>query len=243
MKISSKVFRHIKNIPNSVYDKLKVEFLFHSNKIEGSTFSKENLIAYIDSNMIEGSHKKDDVMETMNSVDLFDFLIETLDEPLSKRLILEFHSILKQNTRDEMMKLSGTWKKFPNEISGTGLKLSSTVDVEFNIAELIEYWNDSDKSFESIIEFHARFELIHPFQDGNGRIGRFLMLKQCIENEVDLIAIDEEFEKEYKGNLYSAQTTKDFTELLGTFRKCQQRLDTKLELYSEMIKKLEVELD
>ena len=89
MIISSNVIKYLKDTPNSAYESIKTEFLYHSNKLEGSTFTKENLEKYLQQNIIEGSHKIDDVYETINSTKLFDFVVETLNEPLSKRLILE----------------------------------------------------------------------------------------------------------------------------------------------------------
>ena len=102
MIISSQMIMYLKNTPNSAYESIKTEFLYHSNKLEGSTFTKENLEKYLQQNIIEGSHRIDDVYETINSVKLFDFVVETLNEPLSKRLILEFHRMLKPLNRFKM---------------------------------------------------------------------------------------------------------------------------------------------
>ena len=84
MIISSQMIMYLKNTPNSAYESIKTEFLYHSNKLEGSTFTKENLEKYLQQNIIEGSHRIDDVYETINSVKLFDFVVETLNEPLSR---------------------------------------------------------------------------------------------------------------------------------------------------------------
>ena len=193
MIISSQMIMYLKNTPNSAYESIKTEFLYHSNKLEGSTFTKENLEKYLQQNIIEGSHRIDDVYETINSVKLFDFVVETLNEPLSKRLILEFHRMLKDKTLDHERGFAGCWKKIPNMISGVDLKLAQPWEVDIKIEELLLKWELSSKSLQDIVEFHARFENIHPFQDGNGRIGRFLMFKQCIENKVNLVLIDEAF--------------------------------------------------
>lgn len=85
------------------------------------------------------------------------------------------------------------------------------------------------------MRFHAQFENIHPFQDGNGRVGRFIMLKQCIENEIDLIMIDDMYSKEYKQALYQAQKHQDFDELKNIFTICQQRLEEKFEFLKETL--------
>ncbi|GFI40192.1 Fic family protein [Thomasclavelia cocleata] len=235
MIISSQMIMYLKNTPNSAYESIKTEFLYHSNKLEGSTFTKENLEKYLQQNIIEGSHRIDDVYETINSVKLFDFVVETLNEPLSKRLILEFHRMLKDKTLDHERGFAGCWKKIPNMISGVDLKLAQPWEVDIKIEELLLKWELSSKSLQDIVEFHARFENIHPFQDGNGRIGRFLMFKQCIENKVNLVLIDDYYSKEYKEALYIAQSKKDMSELLKIFEKCQNLLDEKLSFLKETI--------
>ena len=89
MKINIKQIKYLKDISNSYYDEIKVEFLYHSNKIEGSTFDEEQLITLLKENKVQGEHEIDDVQETINSLKLFDFIIDTLDEKLSKRLLKE----------------------------------------------------------------------------------------------------------------------------------------------------------
>lgn len=246
MIIDSKTIQFLKNTPNSAYQSVKTEFLYHSNKLEGSTFSKENLEKYLNEKIIEGSHKIDDVLETTNSTNVFDYLVETLDEPLSKRLILDFHRMLKDRTLDHERGFVGCWKKIPNQISGVDLKLTEPWEVEQHIEDLLQEWNDSKKDFDAILKFHARFENIHPFQDGNGRIGRFIMLKQCIENGVDLIMIDDAYSKEYKKALYQAQKNQNFSELKDIFTYCQERLTEKLEFLQQTldyIQKYEIDMN
>lgn len=115
--------------------------------------------------------------------------------------------------------------------------------VENSISNLLEDWNESKKDIYAIADFHQRFEHIHPFQDGNGRIGRFIILRQCIENSVDLIAIDDEYNKEYRDALYEAQTTENVENLVKVFKKCQLRLDEKLSDYSSTINQVLNEVD
>ena len=246
MIIDAKTIQFLKDTPNSAYQSVKTEFLYHSNKLEGSTFSKENLEKYLNEQIIEGSHKIDDVLETTNSTDLFDYVVETLGEPLSRRLILDLHRMLKDRTLDHERGFAGCWKKIPNQISGVDLKLAEPWEVEGRMEELIQEWNDSQKDFDAIVKFHARFENIHPFQDGNGRIGRFLILKQCIENGVDLIMIDDVYSKEYKSALYEAQKNQNFDELKEIFVNCQKRLDEKLDFLKQTldyIQKYEVDMN
>lgn len=235
MIITSEILKLLKDTPNSAYESVKTEFLYHSNKIEGSTFSKENLEKYLQENIIEGSHKIDDVYETINSTKLFDFVVETLGEPISKKLILEFHRMLKDKTLDYERGFSGCWKKIPNMISGVDLKLAQPWEVESKIEELINQWEDSNKQLIDVIKFHSKFESIHPFQDGNGRIGRFIMLKQCIENGIDLVLIDDHYSNEYKQALYIAQSREDYSGLDSIFQECQKLLDSKLSFLKDTI--------
>ena len=108
---------------------------------------------------------------------------------------------------------------------------------------LIEDWKESKKDIYAIADFHQKFEQIHPFQDGNGRIGRFIILRQCIENDIDLIAIDDKYNKEYRAALYKAQTTKDIKDLVEIFVKCQVRLDEKLKEYEDLINQVSSEVN
>ena len=115
--------------------------------------------------------------------------------------------------------------------------------VENSIYNLLEDWKESKKDIYAIADFHQRFEHIHPFQDGNGRIGRFIMLRQCLENNVDLIAIDDEYNKEYREALYNAQTIGNLEQLIQIFKKCQERLDEKLQSYIPTIEQVSGEVD
>jgi Fic family protein len=239
MKLTIKQIKEIKKYPNSIYGELKIEFNYHSNKIEGSTFTREELIKYLKDRIIEGSHKIDDVFETINSLNLFDFLIDTLGEKLNKALILEFHKILKKNSLDEERGFAGCWKKIPNMITGSPVKLTQPWEVDIRIEELLKWWETSEKGFKEIVKFHAEFEKTHPFQDGNGRVGRFIMLKQCIESNESLIAIDEQYNVEYKKSLLESQMSGNYEGLENILRKCQNFLEEKNELLTNTLKCLE----
>ncbi len=150
---------------------------------------------------------------------------------------------MKKGTVDDEIDNIGKWKKYENRLSKTDLKLCEPHLVENNMFNLFEDWNESKKDIYAIAYFHQRFEHIHPFQDGNGRIGRFIILRQCIENSVDLIAIDDEYNKEYREALYEAQTTQNVNSLVEIFEKCQVRLDEKLSNYIPTIKQVSEEFD
>jgi Fic family protein len=151
-------------------------------------------------------------------------------------IYLEFHRMLKQNTSDFHNGFSGVWKKIPNLITGSDIKLAQPWEVDIKIEDLLNWWEAEEKNFKNIVRFHGEFEKIHPFQDGNGRVGRFITLKQCIENTIDLIAIDERHNDEYKKALYEGQKTGDYTLLEQIFEKCQQFLNDKNEVLVNTLK-------
>lgn len=235
MKISIDVMQKLSKIKNSLYDAIKIEYLYHSNKLEGSTFSKDNLIDLLEKKQVSGEHFLDDVIETKNSLELFDKVIDTLKKPFDKYLLWDWHKTLKKGSVDDEIDNAGKWKKYENKLSKTDLKLCEPHLVENSMFNLMEDWKESNKDIYAIACFHQRFEHIHPFQDGNGRIGRFIILRQCIENNVDLIAIDNEYDKEYRDALYLAQTTNNIDALVEVFKKCQIRLNEKLKDYEQLL--------
>ena len=151
--------------------------------------------------------------------------------------------MLKKGTVDDEIGNIGKWKKYENRLSKTDLKLCEPHLVENSIYNLFEDWKESKKDIFAIADFHQKFEHIHPFQDGNGRIGRFIILRQCLENNVDLIAIDDEYNKEYREALYKAQTIGSLEQLVQVFEKCQKRLDEKLQSYTSTIEQVSEEVD
>ncbi len=241
MIISAQEIKLLSKISNSFYDDFKTEFLYHSNHMEGSTFSKENIEQLLETKKVYGTHDYQDIVETKNSLDVFDEMINSIDEPLDKLYILHLHRILKRGTADEEIGLAGNWKKFENRLKGVELKVAAPHEVESRMFNLLADWHESGQTLEDIARFHAGFEHIHPFQDGNGRIGRFIMVRQCIDAEVDLIAIDEEYEADYKAALYRAQTDAEYGNLVCVFKQCQERLDEKLSCYHEMLEQVKVE--
>lgn len=188
-----------KDIKNSFYFKLRHEFLYHSNKIEGSTFTTESLALLLDKNIVEGKHSLDDIQETVNSSYVFDTIIETLYSPVTEGSLKNLHSSLMYNTTMHHRGFSGVYKTIPNMIIGTSIQLAQPYEVQSKIDELLEnYYSLDTVTIKDIAEFHVKFELIHPFQDGNGRIGRFLMLKQLLENNLPLYIISWDTEDLYR---------------------------------------------
>ncbi len=244
MKLNAKEIKRLSAIKNSVYDDLKIEFLYHSNHLEGSTFTKENLEKLLSLKKVEGEHYLDDVIETKNSLNVFDKVINDSDKKLDKFMLFDWHRELKKDSVDEEIHNTGCWKKYENKLRNIDLKLAYPDEVDSLMFNLLMDWNELiNPTIEDIAKFHYRFELIHPFQDGNGRIGRFIILKQCIESDIDLIAIDNEYEKEYKEALYKAQKTDDVSFLVDVFSKCQKRLDEKMIDYKNTIDLVKREIE
>jgi len=236
MKLNTNEIKLLKQLPKGGYDKFKVEFLYHSNKMEGSTFNKAQIIKVLNDKVVEGTHSLNDVYETRNSLELFDFLINTIDEPLTPNLIKDYHAILMRDSDNEInKKLGGTFRPFDVEISGVDLQLSPPINISDDLNKCIYAYNHSDKNIDAIAKFHSTFEQIHPFHDGNGRVGRFIILKQCVINNIDLIAIDSEFETDYKKALFKSQKYGLERDLIDVFKSSQLRLDLKMKNFKSSL--------
>ena len=244
MRLNAKEIKRLSAIKNSVYDDFKIDFLYNSNHLEGSTFTKENLWKLLSLKKVEGEHYLDDVIETKNSLNVFDKVINDSAKKLDKFMLFDWHRELKKDSVDEEIHNTGCWKKYENKLRNIDLKLTYPDEVDNLMFNLLMDWNELiNPTIEDIAKFHYRFELIHLFQDGNGRIGRFIILKQCIESDIDLIAIDNEYEKEYKEALYKAQKTDDVSFLVDVFSKCQKRLDEKMIDYKNTIDLVKREIE
>lgn len=176
----------------NIYHFTQVNFSYNSNKIEGSRLTEEQTEAIFDtSSFISKSDdviKLDDLTEAKNHFKLFDYMLDNVDKPLSKEMILEMNKILKRNTSDEDDPRYNAlgFKVVPNIIGMVNvIKTSEPKDVERDIDKLLTNYLKLDKvTLEDIINFHVRFERIHPFGDGNGRVGRMIMFKECLKNNI-----------------------------------------------------------
>ena len=243
MKINSKKMKYLSKITNSIYEDLEIEFLYHSNHLEGSTFSKDELEKLLTEKKVEGSHSLDDIIETKNSLEVFDQVIIDSGEKLDKFMLFNWHKLLKKGTVDDEIHNIGMWKKYENKLRGVDLKLALPVEVDNLMFNLLSDYNELETvTLKDIADFHYKFEKIHPFQDGNGRIGRFIILKQCLEWNIDLIAIDDKYDDEYRNALYKAQKTDNSEDLVTVFKKCQNRLDEKLEKYKNLLEQVDVDM-
>ena len=193
------VLRETKGIHNSLNEILKYDFIYHSNKIEGSTFTTEALQLLFEKNIVQGTHTLDDVQETVNSFYTFDIVIDELDKKLTLDMIKEWHGSLMYRTKLYDMGLAGVFKKYSNRILGANFNTANPWEVEDKLNNLIIWYNSlQNVTIEDIARFHFEFECIHPFQDGNGRIGRFIYLKQLLDNRLPLKYMNGESAKEYK---------------------------------------------
>ena len=177
---------------SNIYHYSQVNFSYNSNKIEGSRLSREQTEAIFDtSSFIAKSDyliKLDDLTESKNHFKLFDYMLDNADELLTKEMIIEMNKILKRNTSDEENPRYnvGKFKLVPNMIGVVNvINTTAPEDVEEEIEKLLNEYNSKiNITLEDIIDFHFKFERIHPFGDGNGRVGRIIMFKECLRNNI-----------------------------------------------------------
>ena len=183
-------------LKGSIYHKTQIDLTYNSNHIEGSRLTHDQTRYIFETNTIgiEGeSIRVDDIIETTNHFRCIDLIIDRAEERLTESLIKELHLILKSGTSDSRKDwfTVGDYKRLPNEVGGNETTAPEDVHREMK-ALLKEYNGKKRKSFEDIIDLHQRFEAIHPFQDGNGRVGRLVVFKECLANGyVPFIITDE----------------------------------------------------
>lgn len=185
-----------------IYDETQVLLTFHSNFIEGNNLDLREVREIYETNEILVSANEiinvDDVIETRNHFRAIDFMLEIIYEPLNEQMIKDVHLILKRNTKDETLDWFkiGEYKEVPNSVSG--YLTTPPEDVSKEMSALINrYENGQGKSFNEIIDFHYRFEKIHPFQDGNGRVGRLIAFKELLRHGHVPFTIDTEIKMLY----------------------------------------------
>ena len=171
-----------------IYHKTQIDLTYNSNHIEGSRLTHDQTRYIFETNTI-GVEKEvlnvDDVIETANHFRCIDVIIDNAKAALTEKFIKELHLILKNGTSDSRKDwfAVGDYKKIPNEVGGMDTALPEEVADKMK-ALLTEYNGKEEKNFEDILDFHVKFERIHPFQDGNGRIGRMVLFKECLRNGV-----------------------------------------------------------
>ena len=183
-------------LKGGIYHRTQIDLTYNSNHIEGSRLTHEQTRFIFETNTVglEGEVVRvDDIIETTNHFRCIDLVIDRAQERLSEGLIKELHALLKRGTSDSGKSwfAVGEYKRLPNEVGGNDTVAPEDVPLAMR-ALLKEYNGIKRKSFEDIIDFHQRFEAIHPFQDGNGRVGRLVMFKECLANGfVPFIITDE----------------------------------------------------
>lgn len=198
-----------------LYNKTQVNLAYNSNKIEGSKLTEEQTRYIFETRTIGFKDQEavpvDDIIETNNHFIAFDFLIDTIEKPLSNFIIKEFHRILKTGTSDASKDwfAVGDWKKLPNEVGGTKTTLPENVEKEM-ISLNEKYNSKTEIVFENVIEYHYYFEKIHPFQDGNGRVGRLIMFRECLKNEIIPFIVDDEHKQFYYRGLKEFENIREF---------------------------------
>lgn len=170
-------------MPGGLYHELQVRMTYNSNHIEGSKLSEDQTRLIFETNTVDVGEgiPVDDIIETVNHFRAIDYVIDVAEEPLTESIIKELHRILKQSTKDSTLSwfAVGDYKKRPNVVGGRETAKPKDVPVRMK-ALLDDYAALPTVTVNDIIRFHYNFERIHPFQDGNGRVGRLIALKECL---------------------------------------------------------------
>lgn len=175
-------------LPGGIYHRVQIDLTYNSNHIEGSRLSREQTRFIFETNTI-GIEKQavnvDDVVETANHFRCIDLVIDDANRTLSQAMIKRLHEILKSGTSDSRQDwfAVGEYKKLPNEVGGQ--ETAAPEDVENRMRALLNAYNaKTRKTLHDLLDFHVQFESIHPFQDGNGRVGRLILFKECLKNDI-----------------------------------------------------------
>ena len=175
-------------LKGSIYHRIQIDLTYNSNHIEGSKLTHDQTRYIYETNTIgitSDAINVDDILETVNHFHCIDFIIDHAEERLTEDMIKQIHQLLKSGTSDSRKDwfAVGDYKHLPNEVGGMETCPPENVHRQMK-ALLSEYNGKKHKSFNDILDFHVRFEQIHPFQDGNGRVGRLLMFKECLANHI-----------------------------------------------------------
>ena len=184
-----------------IYHKTQIDLTYNSNHMEGSRLTHDQTRFIFETNTIGIENEVvnvDDIIETTNHFRCIDMIIDHVKTELNEKFIKELHFILKSGTSDSKKDwfAVGDYKKFPNEVGNMKTPLPEKVD---NLMKdlLKEYNSKKEKTFEDILDFHVQFERIHPFQDGNGRIGRLIMFKECLKYNIVPFIIEDNLKMYY----------------------------------------------
>jgi hypothetical protein len=188
-------------ISGGIYHKVQIELTYNSNHMEGSRLTHDQTRYIFETNTIgiqDTVVNVDDVIETSNHFKCIDLIIDMANYQLSEAFIKQLHMMLKSGTSDSRKAwfAVGDYKRFENEVGGNATTKPS--DVQNQIQNLIKKYNKTkSKSLQEILQFHYEFEIIHPFQDGNGRVGRLIMFKECLRNGIVPFIIEDDIKEYY----------------------------------------------
>lgn len=188
-------------LKGGIYHRTQIDLTYNSNHIEGSLLSHEQTRYIFETNTIgvtDEGIRVDDIVETVNHFRCIDYIIDHVEMKLSEGMIKELHGILKSGTSDSRKAWFkvGEYKKLENEVGG--MKTCLPNEVHGAMKELLRtYYSVKTHSLDEILDFHKQFEAIHPFQDGNGRVGRLIMFKECLANGITPFIITEDLKLFY----------------------------------------------
>lgn len=223
------------NAKGGIYHKTQIKLTYNTNRIEGSKLSEEQTRYIYETNTLftandSGTANVDDIIETVNHFSCFDYMLTIANESLSESHIKEFHKILKSNTsysKKEWFNI-GDYKQQPNVVGG--IETSHPKEVKKHMSALLNFYSKKEKiELLDIIDFHYEFEKIHPFQDGNGRVGRLIMFKECLRNNIIPFIIEDEFKFFYYRGLSEYPKVKEF--LIETCLSAQDNYKALLKIF------------
>lgn len=225
------------NLKGGIYHYTQIKLAYNTNRIEGSKLSEEQTRYIYETNTLltqkgEDTTDIDDIIETVNHFYCFDFMLDIVKEPLSESHIKKFHKLIKLNTSDSRKKWFkvGEYKLKPNIVGG--LETSSPTETPIEIRNLLKEYNSKNNiEITDIIDFHYKFEKIHPFQDGNGRVGRLIMFKECLKHNIIPFIIEDNHKLFYYRGLSEYPKVKEY--LIDTCLSAQDR-------YKEMLKYFQI---
>lgn len=197
-----------------IYHKTQIDLTYSSNHMEGSRLTHDQTRYIFETNTIGAENEVfnvDDVIETANHFRCIDMIIDRAKAVLTERFIKEIHLTLKNGTSDSRKDwfAVGNYKKMPNEVGGMDTALPEEVAGKMK-ALLSEYNEKEEKSLEDILDFHVKFERIHPFQDGNGRVGRLIMFKECLKYNIVPFIIEDNLKLYYYRGLKEWDSEKGY---------------------------------
>ena len=199
-------------LKGGLYHLTQIKLTYNSNRIEGSALSEDQTRYIFETNTLNVNPNEgvnvDDIIETVNHFSCFDFMLDAAKKSLSEKMIKEFHRILKSGTSDSRKEWfkTGDYKTRPNVVGGEETTPPAKVSGAMN-ALLDSYHKTAPIDFAALVNFHYRFEKIHPFQDGNGRVGRIILFKECLKHDIVPFIIEDDHKVFYYRGLKEFEKT------------------------------------